>query len=503
MSTVPTLPEPFKVSYEDFQSYPNNLIYKPTCEKILEEYKRRLDEASSRLFIGEDEDAYVPFHMEKCNIFTDSELKNWIGDQSSIDPLTAMRTGALATKTDPKCRFIFIHAADNSRQHLRITRKMMLRILSYHQVMPDYLDFLFPFGLQSEQRDFRFSAFREQTLLKSPACGPAVPGLRRSGRQIQLSFNLKGVHCSSGAEVPTREKIWSPRQAAVYHQFDMELGTTLWILTKGNLELKTRIQDMTGTHGRLEDKSYGAVSQCLISSLAVHLLLCQWSCGDWRWYILWLEEVIAEETWHVNLPRSDREVRYEYRPEDFQGIQHYEDLARQVDMVLEANSYVLDSLRAYYRGMLDGSDWRVTDLCRGEILSFCSQIDNMIQNARMEIVRVKTLVQIASSNKALVLQHIQSQATEKMEELTMSMHQVGDLSRKEAIAMRIVTVVTLIYLPATFVSVMLPYFFLRAPTLFSTDIVKYQDQGNGGTKDSSGNAYVSFSSMALARVLYL
>lgn len=106
--------------------------------------------------------------------------------------------------------------------------------------------------------------------------------------------------------------------------------------------------------------------------------------------------------------------------------------------------------------------------------------------------------------KLQVLQHIQSQATEKMEKLTISMHQVGDLSGKEAIAMRIVTVVTLIYLPATFVSVSSSLFPAKPltdclKTLFSTDIVKYQDQGNGGTIDPLGNAYVSFSSLALIR----
>ncbi|KFY80124.1 hypothetical protein V499_01013 [Pseudogymnoascus sp. VKM F-103] len=488
---APALPDSFKLSYEDFESYPHNLIYRTACTAVLKAYESRLKEASSALFIGEDgEDgaADIPFPFERRNIFNDSKLKDWIGDQSSIDPLVATLTGELATKSDPKCRFIFIHAANNSRQQLRITRKMMLRILSYHQVMPGYLDFLFPFGLQSVPRDFRFSAFREQTLLNSPARGPAVPGLGRSGRQIQLSFNLKGVSCTSDAKVSLREKRWSQRQAAVHHQFDVELGTTLWILTKGNLELKDRIQDVTGKDGRLEDRSFGTVAQCLISSLAVHLLLCQWSCEDWRWYILWLEEVIAYETREVILPRGPGEVRYEYRPEDFQGIQHYEDQASQVSMILEANSYVLESLRAYYKGLLDRSDFGVMDLCREEVLSFCSQIDNMIHNAKMEIVRVKTLVQITSSNKALVLQHIQSQATEKMEKLTISMHQVADLSRKEAIAMRIVTVVTLIYLPATFVS-----------TLFSTDIVKFQDQGNGGTTDSLGKAYVSFSSLALVR----
>jgi hypothetical protein len=42
-----------------------------------------------------------------------------------------------------------------------------------------------------------------------------------------------------------------------------------------------------------------------------------------------------------------------------------------------------------------------------------------------------------------------------MEILTMSTHNIGIMSQKEAIAVRIITVVTLIYLPATFVSVSL------------------------------------------------
>jgi len=40
-----------------------------------------------------------------------------------------------------------------------------------------------------------------------------------------------------------------------------------------------------------------------------------------------------------------------------------------------------------------------------------------------------------------------------MEILTREMHDMGLQSQREAIAMRIITVVTLIYLPATFVSV--------------------------------------------------
>lgn len=71
-------------------------------------------------------------------------------------------------------------------------------------------------------------------------------------------------------------------------------------------------------------------------------------------------------------------------------------------MVLEANSYVLESLRTYYNALLDNSSFGIGDLCREEILSFSSQIDNMIQNSKMEIARAKVLVQITSSRKALV-----------------------------------------------------------------------------------------------------
>jgi hypothetical protein len=52
-----------------------------------------------------------------------------------------------------------------------------------------------------------------------------------------------------------------------------------------------------------------------------------------------------------------------------------------------------------------------------------------------------------------ILQHLQAQATEVMEDLTKNMFQLGLRGQKDAIAMKIITVATLIYLPATFVSV--------------------------------------------------
>jgi hypothetical protein len=194
-------------------------------------------------------------------------------------------------------------------------------------------------------------------------------------------------------------------------------------------------------------------------------------------------------------------------------------------MVLEANSYVLESLRAYYKGLLDRSDFGVIDLCREEVLSFCSQIDNMIHNAKMEIVRVKTLVQITSSNKALVsFLHViwicrsfsyTNGTTGSPTYPEPGNRKDGESNYKHASSRGFVSkgsnrnansYCSHTNLPTSNIrickSLLSPVnLHITDPlkTLFSTDIVKYQNQGGGGTTDSLGNEYVSFSNLALKR----
>lgn len=190
------------------------------------------------------------------------------------------------------CRFLW---AGHSRRPLNTSKKMLVRILSYHQVMPGYLDFMCVFGSQSEPRGLRFSGFREQTSLVTPPCGPAVPDLGRSGRQFQICYNLKSVACTSTAGAPVEQMIWSIRQAAFHHQFDVLEGTTLWIVTKGDLNIRSRVQDMTSIKGRPEDRAFDTPEDSFKSSLAVHLLYSHWSGEEWRWYIQWLEDIIEQE----------------------------------------------------------------------------------------------------------------------------------------------------------------------------------------------------------------
>lgn len=170
---------------------------------------------------------------------------------------------------------------------------MATKLLSFHQVMPSYLDFISVFGRQLQQRNIRFSGFHEQSTLAVPlAKRLAIPQLNRSGYGYQLCYNLKAV--ADKGEVKREEERWSIRQAALHHQFDLEKGTALWICTEGRKDggLFDRVRDMTSDITRKEDWSYNTFEESFRSSLATHLTCCHWSVEEWRAYISWLEDKV-------------------------------------------------------------------------------------------------------------------------------------------------------------------------------------------------------------------
>jgi Mg2+ and Co2+ transporter CorA len=64
-----------------------------------------------------------------------------------------------------------------------------------------------------------------------------------------------------------------------------------------------------------------------------------------------------------------------------------------------------------------------------------------------------------------MLLHLQNDAAHNMEGLTKLTVVIGIMAQREAIAMRIITIVTLIFLPATFVSVSLEELQIMCPVL--------------------------------------
>jgi len=154
-----------------------------------------------------------------------------------------------------------------------------------------------------------------------------------------------------------------------------------------------------------------------------------------------------------------------YTARDIQHLQRWAEKVREVTSVLKANVDVMSSLRRFYTDLRDNEEFPMRGSCSDDISVFASQLGNLIDDFKLQIDRADALVRITTDRMELVKQH-------RLERLNLNME-------NEAIIVRIITIVTLIYLPATFVS-----------TFFSTDVVRFQGQGQ-----EKGN----FSNVAMVR----
>ncbi|KAJ9602689.1 hypothetical protein H2200_012883 [Cladophialophora chaetospira] len=485
------LPDSFKTSYSRFSSYPRNLIDTGYYHSTLETYREQLEEDAGGLFIDNSQVAITdlpvwdviiptggPDVLDKWHVRDEADLKDFLSDESTLAAATgAAYTGELATRPDPKCRYIFPFPL-HSKASLCMTKSMLCRLFSYYQVMPTYLDFLTTFGQESRQRDLRYSGFRGKTRL-SPLPRPETVAvdLGRSGRHIQMCYNLKSVKCITPPKTAMMVMQWSRRPVALYHHFDVVEGNALWVITSGSRYFRDRLEDTVGLPGRPEDRDYSTMPAAFRSTFAVHALAAHWAKEGWPAYIQWLEDVIEESTCDAIYGARGELIEKKYTPDNIQNVQYYEDRTNETIMILESNIDVLTALSKYYEDLLTDNDFPLRQSCRDITIDFARQIQDAIHDTKMQASRAKLVVRIASDRKALIQSHLTTQATVKMEFMT-------SIAQRDAIMVRIITFITLVYLPATFVS-----------TFFSTDIVKYQDQ------NTFGHSYYmsSYSKLALER----
>lgn len=363
-----------------------------------------------------------------------------------------------------KLFFSFVHAR-HSRDRLSITRYMLMLVLSYHQTMPSFLDFLFSYGFQEFPQDFNFAGFRHDSRLNEVNRGLVLPELGRSGRNIQICFSLKSVERS----VTQKNWPWSIRQTAVYHCFDVETARATWIVLKGNQRMKTRVKSATGLQGLSELSSFGTTNECFASTLATHLIFCDWAGENWRWYINFLEKFLDDRTRRTiatkvdNSPRpaperksirqkddnlldeedatphfmksrriftsqrsscamlpcslsqlhepttgssSQREaIHLQDIPfNDLQRIQFLQEKVNESLVVLKLNMDVITELNRYYQFVVDSADFPNTigKNCADDLVWFKNRLLDIQHDMQMHQWRLETLLKLSADRKAIV-----------------------------------------------------------------------------------------------------
>ncbi|KAI3319817.1 hypothetical protein HD806DRAFT_547709 [Xylariaceae sp. AK1471] len=487
------LPTEFSESYLIFQKYPRFIVSSAAYGPALWGLRDRLNRKKSVLFTENPNDVVIPvreiqknaqgrFEITKRNILSEQKLKEWLGDTYERDSNNPAKfVGALATKPDPHCRFIFL-ITDSALAPLEMTRNCLLRILTYHQVMPTYIDLLVVYGAEEEDRELRYNAFRTRTTFINPEPGSVIPELNRSGRQHEICYNLKAVTPKDASKNQFVKNRWKIRQAAVYHRLDLGTGSALWIIADPREAVKRVIGEILPEGTVPRGFQFDSFPESFSTSLDTHLALAQWASDEWRSHLQSLEETIDNLTRPALLFDDSNKLQPRIRPRAVTRVQEYEDKVNEAVMVMESNIKIMKSLITSYKALVEDSDFPSTEVigCRKALKRFSTRIEEFIYDLQTQVDRGGILSKIASDRKTIVLQQAQMHTAARQEKLADSMWQFAERGQKEAIAMRTVTIITLLYLPPTFVS-----------TFFSTDVVKYQDNGEDQVYFSK-NALYSF-----------
>lgn len=128
-----------------------------------------------------------------------------------------------------------------------------------------------------------------------------------------------------------------------------------------------------------------------------------------------------------------------YTAQDIQALLLWEERLSEVVTVLSSNIDIMNSLSDFYLRLSRTTDSGPASKCQDDIEVFRNDLGNIINNFRLQVNRSKALVKTLTDRTELVKQH-------RLERLNQHME-------SEAIVVRIVTIVTLVYLPATFTSV--------------------------------------------------
>ena len=162
-----------------------------------------------------------------------------------------------------------------------------------------------------------------------------------------------------------------------------------------------------------------------------------------------------------------------------QKVQHIEEKAHEALLILKLNISIIRQLKQYYDTIIKSKNFtqEVVQLCQDDLEQFELRVNGVLKDLQRQILRLETLLRLLGDRKTLVSQIIQSVqkarlkhdqlhsiveyqnteinkvSTKNMISMTEDMNDIARRTKIETVSMKVITVVTLFFLPGTFISV--------------------------------------------------
>ncbi|KAF4629741.1 hypothetical protein G7Y89_g8405 [Cudoniella acicularis] len=314
---------------------------------------------------------------------------------------------------------------------LNISKSALLKICSRYQVSPEFLDVVYGFG------DKKVSA---DEVHESGSYNGFVGSNYEISYQLRYMENNKRLHGDP----------WSLRQTGVYHQYS-GFGTdnvkNLWILLhpiKESIAYK-RLDQATFSELRVHEMEF--------DPMRLHLLVFSSYIDNWRLYLHDItRQFLVLEDKLMTTELRDRELNFE----TLQTLSHLAGKLIPIPAILEASARTIVSIREMNKRL--ASFDREPELSQEELLRIAktghslqateSRLQSYLASFQVLHARIENLKKFLADGLNLQNQDIAAEANGLL--LTLTKDTVDDSA-----TVRLVTLVTLIFLPASFISSLL------------------------------------------------
>lgn len=437
-------------------------------------FKKKLGHPSlqvNRVWVGVGDDGKSKLLLES---------KKNVGDTSQINGL---KDASDSTQNSFDILQVFSVSQERSWTTLDISRETFEMLLEAYTVFPQFWRCVLSFGRKSEENEFEFPGFRAK-------CSP-ISGARK-GEIYELAYVLRRVELNQRV-LSEGQSPWSIRQTAVYHKLYLTRSSLLgagcdeedskfkWRSVFILLAPSPHFEQQLGHYLRMSAPDED------ISPWEVHRQIVAESLENWLDYMAYLEEEMRGQSDRIvfasvgtereNLsPLTDFNINFV----DRQTLKILEDSIIDLQIILPTILSTITGVRDQCRKSSRRCDM---DEEKSTLEFMIDQFDEYINVARYHVEKAKILKDrvtaiaqllsdLLSYEEAVALKDLSRESYKEGKE----MHRLTERSTKDAAAVKILTVITLIYLPTTIVA-----------NFFSTQFVQTNDSGH---MKLNGNAWL-------------
>lgn len=362
-------------------------------------------------------------------------------------------------------QFFFIHQ-QNSYSPLTITLELFETLLHEKRVPPRFKDYILYMG--EREREVEIAPPR---LRRSPHRSPTSDG---NVHALECMYGLRFMDLNGRGNPHQPTSQWSLRQTAVYARPQPSGNEGVWIFVTPSSLAKNRLKAL------LNEQSGNSPS----NPFYIHLLLLDTAIANWRPYLV---DLAAEADQHaaqllgaslngegpINMAECG----------DRQELMLLEERLLTAELVVEATVSTVQYLLDFYRSTqkLKSEQQALNDDPVALVLSDqLQELDLNSMRIKAQRARLQGITNAVSSfldlSSGFALQNLVKESKESKEEnkemrqLNERVHEMTKKSTQDAASLKVLTILTLIYLPMTVVS-----------NFFSTSFVDSQTAPEGSS----------------------